>query len=235
MDLDGFLKAIGEINIDPEDAVVMHFRIATSGGVSPQKCHPFPITDDLELMEALEYTYPKVLFHNGILGAGRGHMSDTQVYALELSFRDKLDSDVIAKEVAWNKIVTIEPDAAWYYGKWYEEDGLKFSNDHWKPYTPRDTDWVRNWSKSALLSEMPADDDIEGAETYVDLGVKCPTCGKKKLYSIADDADRIGICDACGQEFIPCDECGKWTAWLDANVTPYCMRCIAKNISNAFV
>jgi hypothetical protein len=47
---------------------VAHFRIPSCGGASPELCHPFPITDGVELAQNGS-TPGAVLFHNGHWGA----------------------------------------------------------------------------------------------------------------------------------------------------------------------
>ena len=61
--------------------VVIHFRIATSGGVTPQKTHPFEITSSYKKMEALQGTCKNVFFHNGVMSDfASTKYSDTQNY-----------------------------------------------------------------------------------------------------------------------------------------------------------
>lgn len=53
-------------NLKSKD-LVLHFRIATSGGVTPQKTHPFEICNSFKKMERLEGTCKSAFFHNGVM------------------------------------------------------------------------------------------------------------------------------------------------------------------------
>ena len=54
MDIDSFLEAMRCEHFTKKDAVVYHFRISTQAGVNPQMTHPFPLSNQLEYMKALE-------------------------------------------------------------------------------------------------------------------------------------------------------------------------------------
>lgn len=59
--------------------LIMHFRIATSGGVTPQKTHPFEICTSYKRMERLQGTCKSAFFHNGIISEfASAKYSDTQ-------------------------------------------------------------------------------------------------------------------------------------------------------------
>ncbi len=62
--------------------IILHFRIGTSGGIRPEMCHPFLISDtrggiDTPLSGHL-YRGESLLFHNGVIpGLGNVEQSDT--------------------------------------------------------------------------------------------------------------------------------------------------------------
>ena len=50
-----------------ESRLVIHMRIATSGGIDVGTCHPFPVCDDLDILHA-QYTECDVaVMHNGVI------------------------------------------------------------------------------------------------------------------------------------------------------------------------
>ena len=72
MTLIGLLDAIKKI--PSRSPFFIHFRIATSGGVRPEMCHPFSISPDMAIC------------HNGIIsGIGNALESDTAVLARVMS------------------------------------------------------------------------------------------------------------------------------------------------------
>lgn len=90
MKLKDFTRAISELSSKlKKDGVsltdlpmVLHFRITTHGGTSPQLTHPFPISSKENHLKALDLTCDLGLAHNGIIhsvGTQAG-LSDTAVY-----------------------------------------------------------------------------------------------------------------------------------------------------------
>lgn len=57
---------------------IIHFRIASVGGVVDELCHPFPITDEVSL--DLYGECESVLFHNGTWGEWKEHMLSVVKY-----------------------------------------------------------------------------------------------------------------------------------------------------------
>lgn len=67
-------------------ALLIHFRIATHGGIHPECCHPFPIVSDEGTIKKLECESEYAVVHNGRISLtsqdtySRVHMSDTMVF-----------------------------------------------------------------------------------------------------------------------------------------------------------
>lgn len=65
MDEWSLLDAIQEV---PEESpLVIHMRIATSGGINAGTCHPFPVCDDLNALHAEMTECHAAIAHNGII------------------------------------------------------------------------------------------------------------------------------------------------------------------------
>lgn len=130
-------KIVKKVNLP----FVIHFRIATHGGVNKPLCHPFPITDKVELF--ISGKADRVLFHNGI-------WSEYNKYALQaviqhnIKFPDGKMSD--SRAMAWlvshfgksilnlmgdgNKMCILTKKGIEYFGKgWCKVDDIKCSND----------------------------------------------------------------------------------------------------------
>lgn len=87
MDFASFIDALIEADIDASEACVMHFRIGTQGGNTPQNCHPFPVPCDEDSIKALECEAPIGMAHNGIISLfsqATGSLSDTMLFSLRI-------------------------------------------------------------------------------------------------------------------------------------------------------
>ena len=64
--------------------IVLHFRITTSGGTSPENCHPFPVTEKLPLLQMTKTKAPLAIAHNGIIEIkpSKKDISDTMEYVM---------------------------------------------------------------------------------------------------------------------------------------------------------
>lgn len=105
MDEISLIEAIDEVPI--ESPLVIHMRIATSGGVTVGTCHPFPVSDDLELLHASLTRCPVAIAHNGVIAnmpTDKNHgISDT------ISFVSGIVTDLLRKS---NGVVTNEVKSA---------------------------------------------------------------------------------------------------------------------------
>lgn len=116
--------------------IVIHFRWASVGEVTPKLCHPFPVTPSATTR--LNGTARAVLFHNGTYGAWRDVLrkmpkgrigdkllSDSRVVA---SMVDYLGIDVL--DEIHGKFVVFERDFTKLFGYWEKFAGMKASNLH---------------------------------------------------------------------------------------------------------
>ena len=126
--------------------IIIHFRIATHGGVNNELCHPFAISaENNEDLEATGQDVNGVLFHNGV-------WSDWNSVAMKVLLNDKetkLPSGNFSdsRMMAWlirhlgnnylqlidEKVALMTPDGIVRYGKgWSMEGKVDCSNTHWK-------------------------------------------------------------------------------------------------------
>lgn len=83
--LDAFHKCDEKFNFKNR-GVLIHTRITTHGGTTPQMCHPFPINSDEGALKKVEYVSPYAVIHNGIISLTSSEamkkkdMSDTAVF-----------------------------------------------------------------------------------------------------------------------------------------------------------
>lgn len=128
---------------------VAHFRIATSGDVSPEMTHPYKIETESNLMVNGNVDCP-VLFHNGVIGnyndlylnmltcgmidVLRGPINDTRVAAVMAAV---FDEEVL--QSLSGKFVVMTPNGiTTMWGEFENENGVHFSNNGYKriAYTP---------------------------------------------------------------------------------------------------
>lgn len=114
--------------------IVIHFRWASVGEVTPKLCHPFPVS--AKATTRLTGHARLVLFHNGTWGQWRetlkrmprhrrpdGPLSDTRVAA---SMVDLCGMDVLYQLPG--RWVLFERDFTELYGHWHDWGGMRVSN-----------------------------------------------------------------------------------------------------------
>lgn len=143
MHLHEFLSAIREERFTAEDSVVYHFRISTQAGVNPAMTHPFPLSNQLEVMKALDVVCGCGVAHNGIIrltsDPDEREYSDTALFVAEyLSRLIRKPSDLQREpllnaiaELIQSKMVIL--DGSGYIatvGAFFNDRGLLYSNLH---------------------------------------------------------------------------------------------------------
>ncbi len=107
MDWDKFWEVAEKLptNVDR----VFHFRIATSGKVSPGICHPFPICNDYKRMKLIDSYTNMGLAHNGVMynytptKGIKDDKSDTMVFTKEIVY--ELDEGRLIKNPAIRQLI----------------------------------------------------------------------------------------------------------------------------------
>lgn len=139
-------KLSGKIDM-VKTPIVMHFRITTHGGTKPENCHPFPITENLGLLQKLESSIDIGVAHNGVLSiTPRTGISDTMEYILtQLSvikkinrkfYREKKFLELISNATVGSRLCFLTANGEIVTTGNYikEENGLLYSNSNYKDY-----------------------------------------------------------------------------------------------------
>lgn len=143
MTLDAFLEFYETVDVLPH---VVHFRAATSGGVSPLMTHPFPCEVPPRLETEWKSTAP-VLFHNGVLSnwndlfvrlvdvllqkgkrAFEGPWGDTRVAALAVG----ACGEGVLQGIGGGRYVVVGDGRIRTYGEFTNDNGALFSNTVYK-------------------------------------------------------------------------------------------------------
>ena len=145
MDVDSYIAAIRAERFTAKDAVVYHFRISTQAGVNPEMTHPFPLSNKLEHMKALDVTCGCGVAHNGIIrlttDPTNEEYSDTALFIARYLFeiirrpKDLKNPRVLAyiHRLAGSKLAIM--DKSGYIatvGSFINQRGLLFSNDSYE-------------------------------------------------------------------------------------------------------
>jgi predicted glutamine amidotransferase len=108
---------------------ILHFRMATHGGMSRLLCHPFPISRNVGV--TMHGQARELLFHNGIWNqhakfekraALRGPVSDTRIMAYVLWREGQENRSGVASQLAAQagKLAVFTPEGITTYGEWTE-------------------------------------------------------------------------------------------------------------------
>lgn len=146
MTLGDLLRQLEREQFTADDVVVYHFRISTQAGVTPEMTQPFPVSDTLNALEALDVTCSLGVAHNGIIrmtSNGSTRYSDTAQFVygyLPKIVRSAADLDdpavlAILAELTCSKLALLDRSGkvATVGSFIHESGGLIFSNATYKP------------------------------------------------------------------------------------------------------
>ena len=119
--------------------LIIHFRIATHGGVNKECTHPFVISKNIEDLKKLHVKCKSAFVHNGII-SGYGSrtdngVSDTMDYVTKIianiPYINKTLLDNLAKEKS-SRFAIINKNNFVVGGAWIKDNGIYYSNDSYK-------------------------------------------------------------------------------------------------------
>ena len=126
--------------------MVFHFRYATFGEISPENCHPFPISNKNKNLRSLITECDQGIAHNGVIKfceIDKSSLSDSQIFIkkyLSKISKNELKNPVIHEliEKSTNsKFAIMINDNVYLIGKYIEDKGIFYSNDSYKKYKYR--------------------------------------------------------------------------------------------------
>jgi hypothetical protein len=210
-----FYKQFKHIDNSIDTNIVVHFRIATSGGVNERNIHPFKISDEAYFC------------HNGILDIEVPRESkdnDTRIYnnvILKQLPKDFYNNQAILQLIQMsigsnNKFVIMDKDGNYHIlneeaGQW--DDGIWYSNSSYKPYSYKKsvyTGWSDDWYDDYKYTPKSAKGKDDW-DSEIGLRYECDSCGHEHFVadlvynsyygvSICKDCDKIytNVCEDCG-------------------------------------
>ena len=141
MEIESYLQAIREEAFTEKDPVVYHMRISTQAGRTAEMTHPFPLSDDLRHLTALDISSCSIgVAHNGIISLTsdpKDTISDTARFIKEYMVKlIRKPEDIhdpalqrILYELTHSRLALMDGSGSIaLIGQWIEDDGMSFSN-----------------------------------------------------------------------------------------------------------
>lgn len=110
--------------------VVIHFRWATSGHVSPEMTHPFPVSTDNYDLKSLRIDTDTAIIHNGVMFSPKlnSGYSDTAIFTKYYALKNGLTDKEINQIIGSDRLAIASKNGVRLIGSWHEIDGLHYSN-----------------------------------------------------------------------------------------------------------
>ena len=196
-----------------KEDMLIHFRIATHGGVCAGNTHPFPLIDDVKWLQSTSLKCNTALIHNGVLDCTPEdkRISDSMELCRLIArnaFVAQIDKvfNLLEPFTYGSKLCALTSSGVYRTGTWYEHEGVFYSNEYWMPGKSR---YYSNISSTAYTGKTSStrmysgwdDETYEVACTKVmmtDLVEgKCPYC-----RGFIDEYEDSYVCYECGVSFI---------------------------------
>lgn len=204
-----------------KDAVVMHFRISTSGRIDSGCCHPYPICTDYKLMKLTDQNTEMAIAHNGVLSCNPEFpwVNDTMTFVKGIlkSPEEYMQVttgsyDLFEMAISGSKLAVIRGDGEMelHGDGWMREEGIYYSNISHKWSRAYSYNWRGGW-------EGYDDDDDDDWDTPKKV-TKTPSV--IPLTRKGDQVPSFTLCEACGEwgyepEEDCCHYCGRTGPEID--------------------
>lgn len=207
-------------NIVGDLSIAIHFRWATHGGVSKEKCHPFPASNKVDDLNALTWRADYGIAHNGIIEAyARKGLSDSQGFIKDVlsnkeilaSIEDDRVSFLLSRMMGSSKFIVMSQEKIYLLGGWIQTDGVYYSNTSYK------TEYISTVVSKYSASTWGNCKRCGFTEELLDDGL-CTYCAEEDEDSNEMDSGYIGVCDICEtrdkviveQGLCLCSKCYEW-------------------------
>jgi predicted glutamine amidotransferase len=203
VDIEVFIKWFYE-TVKKEDICIIHYRFATHGLKDVGNRHPFPVTQNKELLRKPELVCQMAVAHNGVLDyEHHPKYSDTQKFVLDIladeTIKNNLANPKIRKLinnfVASDRLVVLQADGTMYFwGEWVKEGEIYYSNSSYKDTKIEYLGFASGFNKFA---------DNKETKSFMDI---CDGCGKQKSVKVAefneqdDSGDFLYLCKSCRKQ-----------------------------------
>lgn len=151
VDMENHITHLGTLIDLTRTPMILHYRIATHGGVNPQCTHPFPCSANPRVLRATHAITHLGIAHNGIIPiTPRRGFSDTMEYIADVLaqlpkpfYKDAKILEFITRDVGSCRLAMMDGSGhIAKVGNWITSDGLLFSNSSFHPRGLEAT-WLR--------------------------------------------------------------------------------------------
>ena len=155
-DIHSIKKIVDHIPKNAEAA--LHFRQSTHGVVSAGNCHPFPLSGRTDALTTVDGYFDNGLVHNGIISGfgdrNSSSHSDTMNFIkyLERATGKIYTMTKLKRHIPdhYGKFVIFTPTYTYFFGQFYDEKKLKYSNTSYRDFTDN---WGCCGNKRGFLDE----------------------------------------------------------------------------------
>lgn len=196
-------------HIYTDSAVVLHFRITTSGRTQPKCCHPFPISSDKSALQALSTDARFGIAHNGVIHGRHTEdgWSDTMDFVagvvaplarMHPSFMYSDDAKELLSGACRSKLAVLNhAGELMLVGDFVEDAGVFYSNTSYLPVKWGYSSYASAWSKwDDVYGDYDWDDEWDEVEPAFEACEVCPMladCPAGRSYC-SDELEALAVC-----------------------------------------